>query len=79
MMGFGNTPQTPQNAAGVYGERPFEAVASFQTASGGSVGIGRIVPSGGVATGIPCIGAFPGFAATLIGVFCTFSVIREYR
>lgn len=67
-IGFNNTPQTPMNAAGVFGQRPFEALASFQVGTGGMPSVGRIIPSGGgQPTGIPAIAGFPGFAATLVG------------
>jgi len=66
-LAAGNVAQTPMNAAGVLGQRPFLALASFQVATGGMPAVGRIVASGGTSTGIAAQVAFPGFGATLVG------------
>jgi len=61
-------PQFPLNGAGVLGQNAMLAYGRFYTATGGSVGLGQVSPSG-VATGIKnaAPAGWPGIGATLVG------------
>ena len=69
LISAGNMAQNPVQIGGVLGQgRAFFMAASFQTASGGLPGVGRIIPSGSATpTGITAQVAYQGFGASLIG------------